>query len=130
MPPVESSAYGKPVTEFFCTLKGGANTTENLICIKGVVEACNQRTYMKPARLNLLVLFCFGVQTQSHQNLLHAFNHPPPLGNSAVHIVTITRINTHITYNHNGMSLGEKLLCTHVKQKGGACKHHPENVYV
>jgi hypothetical protein len=58
MPPLESSAYGKLVTEFFCTTKGGTNTTENLICIWGVVETCNQRQYMNTTKLNLLVVLC------------------------------------------------------------------------
>ena len=124
MPPLESSAYGKLVTEFFCTAKGGTNTTENLICIWGggqnmQSKAIDENNKTKPTRFYFVL--CASLITYK---LVACFQ---PWAVPRWHCHHAPRKNKH-NYNHNGMSLCETLLCTHCKkhEQMGPCKHHPE----
>jgi hypothetical protein len=122
MPPVESSASGTPVTEFCCTLKGGANATENLICIKGWSKHASQKdidenSKAKPTcfilvcKLNHIIKNCCMHSTTPRlwQFRRAHCHHAPLIKKNKIMIITM------VCHYH-----------VHIKNKktSGACKYH------
>ena len=71
MPPVESSAYGTPVTEFFLYKKGWYE------------HDGKPDLHLGGWSKHAFKGHCFVCELKNIKEL-HAFNHPPPLGSSAV----------------------------------------------
>ena len=108
MPPVESSAYGKPVIELLCTERVVRTQRKYLNCIWG-----GGRSMQFNKKLNLFVLVCLQCAKLDHIKLVACIQPPPASGQFRRGVVTMPASKQHLIHNHNCISFHY----VHEKQK-------------